>query len=564
MRPRPSSPSQTISTVLLEALASRGATEIFGIPGDFALPFFRVIEASGTLPLHTLSHEPGVGFAADAAARWGGGTGLGVAVVTYGAGALNMINPVAGAWSEKSPLVVISGAPGVEESKSGFLLLHHQAKTLDSQWQMFEEITCARARLDDPATAPREIARVLDACRTQSRPVYIEVPRDRVDTPCDPVPPPVQTQADPDAVEAAAREVLKRLKDARSPALLVGVEARRQGVEAEVSDLARRLDLPVATTFMGRGLLSQEGSTGAAPRCLIGTYLGLAGRPEVRELIEDSDGLLMLGVILSDTNFGVSGKRIDLRHAMLAADGRLSMGFHAYADIPLKDLVQALTRLAESFPEPKGGLPRPPDLPRDLMADDGAIGPMDIAAAVNDLFRERGAMPIASDMGDCLFTALDMAQTPLVAPGYYATMGFGVPAGLGIQAASGRRTLILVGDGAFQMTGWELGNCARYGWDPIVIVFNNASWEMLRTFQPEGSYNNLEDWRFADLAKAMGGVGTRCQTRADLKAALTRAADEPGRFHLIEAMLERGAISDTLARFVGTIKGRNTPAPESP
>jgi indolepyruvate decarboxylase len=103
------------------------------------------------LPLYTLSHEPGVGFAADAAARIIGG--LGVAAVTYGAGALNMVNPVAAAYAEKSPLVVLSGGPGKNESKAG-LLLHHQAKTLDSQFQIFKEITCDQVRLDDAGRAP--------------------------------------------------------------------------------------------------------------------------------------------------------------------------------------------------------------------------------------------------------------------------------------------------------------------------------------------------------------------------------------------------------------------------
>lgn len=125
---------RTVSEALLEALAAHGAREIFGIPGDFALPFFKVIEKTGILPLYTLSHEPAIGFAADAAARLHGG--LGVAAVTYGAGALNMVNPVAGAYAEKSPLVVISGAPGRDEGRRG-LLLHHQAKTLDSQLRCF-------------------------------------------------------------------------------------------------------------------------------------------------------------------------------------------------------------------------------------------------------------------------------------------------------------------------------------------------------------------------------------------------------------------------------------------
>ncbi|HQU90150.1 MAG TPA: thiamine pyrophosphate-binding protein, partial [Denitromonas sp.] len=173
-----------LSQVLLTALKAHGAREVFGIPGDFALPFFREIENAGILPLYTLSHEPGVGFAADASARIR--STLSVAAVTYGAGALNMVNPVAGAYAEKSPVVVISGAPGKGESSTG-LLLHHQAKTLDSQFAIYQEITCDQARLTDARTAPAEIARVLASCLRESRPVYIELPRDMVAEPCEPV-----------------------------------------------------------------------------------------------------------------------------------------------------------------------------------------------------------------------------------------------------------------------------------------------------------------------------------------------------------------------------------------
>ena len=112
-----------LAHAVLEGLRAYGAREVFGIPGDFALPFFKAVEESGILPLHTFSHEPAVGFAADAAARYT--SGLGVAAVTYGAGALNMVNAVAGAYAEKSPMVVVSGAPGTHEGRSG-LLLHHQ------------------------------------------------------------------------------------------------------------------------------------------------------------------------------------------------------------------------------------------------------------------------------------------------------------------------------------------------------------------------------------------------------------------------------------------------------
>ena len=65
------------------------------------------------------------------------------------------------------------------------------------------------------------------------------------------------------------------------------------------------------------------------------------------------------------------------------------------------------------------------------------------------------------------------------------------------------------------MTGRELGNCRRYGFDPIVVLFSNASWEMLRAFQPESKFNDLSDWSFAAIAPALDGVGERVKTRRD-------------------------------------------------
>lgn len=476
---------------LLYALKEHGARQIFGIPGDFALPFFKIIEQSKILPLYTLSHEPGVGFAADASARVN--MGLGVAAVTYGAGALNMVNAVAAAYAEKSPVVVLSGGPGKGESRSG-LLLHHQAKTLDSQFQMYKEITCDQVKLDDAARAPTDIARVLASCLRNSEPVYIEIPRDMVNLPCEPVQREAPQSVDQDALAACVDEILKRLKEAKSPVMMAGVEVRRYGLEDKVSLLSRRLGLPVVTSFMGRGLLVSHN----AP--LVGTYMGVAGLPEVTRLVEESDGLFLLGEIISDTNFAVSETRIDMRKTIQALNGQVTLGYHTYPKIPLAALVDGLLQRANQG-ETSYSVKRQV-FPYGLVADDERITPTDIATAVNDLMAEHGKMPIASDVGDCLFTAMEIEYTPLVAPGYYATMGYGVPAGLGLQTATGERPLILVGDGAFQMTGWELGNCKRYGWDPIVLVFNNASWEMLRTFQPESSFNDLGHWGFAEMASS--------------------------------------------------------------
>ena len=534
----------TLATALLQGLKDHGAQEIFGIPGDFVLPLYKVIEESGILPSYTLSHEPAVGFAADAAARYH--QGLGVAVVTYGAGAFNLVNAVAGAYAERSPVVVIAGAPGAQERATGFLL-HHQARTVDTQLAVYREITCDQAVLNDPATAPAEIARVLRSALEQSLPVYIEFPRDLVDAETAAVPVLPRRAGDRAALAECADEILTRLAAARKPVMIVDVEIRRYGIEREIAKLARALGLPVVTTFMGRGLLEEAGDV------LAGTYMGAAGDPAISKLVEDADAVLLLGVILSDTNFALSQRQFDARRAIMAFGRQVTIGHHVYPDMPIEELVNALTRRAPKLKRPKVKH-RPLRYPRGLKHDKGAIAPSDVATAVNDLFDRHGKMAMVSDIGDCLFIAMEIDNTKLAAPGYYAGMGFGVPGGIGVAAATGLRPLVLVGDGAFQMTGWELGNCRRYGLDPIVVLLNNQSWEMLRVFQPESRFNDLDDWHFADIAASIGGVGERVRTRSELAAALERAFKQRGKFSLIEVMLPRGTTSDTLARFVAGFK----------
>jgi indolepyruvate decarboxylase len=390
------------------------------------------------------------------------------------------------------------------------------------------------------------IARVLRSCLTYSQPVYIELPRDMVNAACGPVVAAPELPFDADALEACADEILHRLRTAERPVMMVGVEVRRFGLEQKVADLARRLDLPLVTSFLARGILSNT----AAP--VLGTYLGLAGAKEITDRVEGSDALLLLGVIVCDGNFAVSARQIDLRKTIQAIDRRVTLGYHTYLEVPLPALVDAmLERTSERATVSRA---QPQRYSRGLVADDAPITPTDVSLAVNDLMAQGHRLPIAADIGDCLFTAMDIEHTDLVAPAYYATMGFGVPAGLGVQATLRQRSLILVGDGAFQMTGWELGNCRRYGWDPIVLVFNNTSWEMLHTFQPESKFTALDDWHFADIAAPLGGTGMRVTTRRELRDALARAVSTRGAFQLIEIMIRRGVLSNALQRFVAGVK----------
>jgi indolepyruvate decarboxylase len=546
----------TLARFLLDQLAEAGVDTIFGIPGDFILRLCQVIDDYPGIRFRTLSHEPGVGFAACGAAR--GTQGLGVACVTYGAGALNMVNPVAAAYAEKTPVLVLTGGPGQDERARG-ILVHHQVKSFESQLKVFSEVTQYQAVLDDPETAADKIRYAIDVCRLYSLPVYLEVPRDMVDREIHLSPVcSLAVPTSPGAVEEAAVEILRKLGAARRPAQVVGVEVHRQRLAPQVVRLAEALGLSVVSTFMGRGSFPDDHPQYA------GVYLGPASPPGVRELVEESDFLLMLGALVTDTNMGVRLSAIDPRGVALAVSRRVEIGYHRYEDVPLDELVARL--LAQPQGRGREDHIRSPGRRPFMRADDQpSEGPIRVAAMIGEinrfLFSEKASLPLVTDTGDCLFCSHEI-DTPLVlASAYYATMGFGVPAALGFEATTGKRPLVLVGDGGFQMTGQELIHAVRWGLKPIVVLMNNGSWEMLQSFLPSG-YNALPDWQYAAVARLWGAASWQVRTAGDLRIALGEALAED-RPALIEVLLAPGDISDTLYTFTRNV-GTTPPPPTAP
>jgi indolepyruvate decarboxylase len=155
----------TIGDYLIQRLQGCGVRDVFGIPGDYVLAFYAHMERS-PIRLITCTREDCAGFAADAYARI---NGLGAVCVTYCVGGLSLCNSIAGAYAEKSPVVVISGAPGLRERFNN-PLLHHKVKDFRTQLDVFRRLCVAAADLTEPAMAFREIDRVLEAVIRFRRP----------------------------------------------------------------------------------------------------------------------------------------------------------------------------------------------------------------------------------------------------------------------------------------------------------------------------------------------------------------------------------------------------------
>src|SRR6266702_4060616 len=201
-----------IGDYLIQRLYDHGVRHVFGIPGDYVLGFYDLLHRSPLRIINT-SDEQGAGFAADAYARV---RGLGAVCVTYCVGGLKVANTTAEAYAEKSPVVVISGAPGIKEREKN-PLLHHKVREFDTQKRVFEQLTVASTVLSEPQTAFQEIDRVLHAALRFKRPVYIELPRDLVSVQGIPhhKPPEIHERSDPKSLRAALSEAEQMRNGAR-------------------------------------------------------------------------------------------------------------------------------------------------------------------------------------------------------------------------------------------------------------------------------------------------------------------------------------------------------------
>ena len=530
---------------LFDQLHAQGVRHIFGIPGDYALNLYEALQRDGRFRVITFSHEPAVGFAADGAARIT--NGLGVCCVTYGVGGLNMVNPVACAWAEESPLIVISGGPGRLEKRAG-VPVHHEVKSYDSQFKVYQEVVAFGAILDDPKTAAGHIRKAIDVALKVKRPVYLEVPRDMVFADI-PVPDDfdhVELPVDREAVDEAAQEIVDRLTAARHPVLIVGVEVHRFRLKEKVLRLAETLQIPVTSSFLGRGIFPTR------HRQFIGTYLGAVSPPPLREIVEQSDCLLLLGELISDTSLGVAADRLREANLVICAARDVFIKHHRFQNTPLDLLVDRLLESSTLPARPRDVRALGSDVSPEVLepfGDDDAIKVRHVISLANRFFEQHPDMPLVADTGDALFASMDIRANEFISPAYYATMGFAVPAAMGVQIVSGRRPLVLLGDGAFQMTGPEISHARRHGCNPIVLVFNNSRWEMLQAFFPDADYNETVAWPFARLAELWGGRGVTVRTPRELREALAAACEEEDRFSLIEILLGSGDISPILRGF---------------
>src|SRR6266567_4334711 len=541
---RPSSNSfpatMPLGEFLFEYLYRRGVRHSFGLPGDFALPTFAWLERSKIRSI-TMTHEPAAGFAADAYSRI---NGIGLVCVTYCVGGLNVLSAIAGADAEKSPVVVVSVAPGRKDREKD-PLLHHKVKTFETQRRIYDEVTVASAVLLEEQRAASEIVRCVDACVCHKRPVYIEVPHDMVDReiPVNGIAIGAPPGSDFNALEAALEETLTLIRAAKKPVILAGVELARYRTARLVVRMAERMNIPIAADLLSKSAVPENHPL------YIGVYGGAMSSDEhVRNYVESADLVLMLGTFITDMSMGFYTAKLDRGRTVLATSERVNVRYHRYDSIQFRDFLEslAIARIKmKHFTHPN---PHSVSVPLKKAERSDLLSMDDIFRILSLHLDERCC--VIADVGDAMFGAVGIRsarQAQFIAPAYYMSMGFAVPASIGVALAAKKlRPYVIVGDGAFQMTGVEISTIVRLGLNPIIIVLNNDGYGTMRRIR-EGCFNLITQWNYGKICELVGGgESATATTKGEFDAALF-CARKSDRVYVIELKIPRSDVSRQLA-----------------
>jgi TPP-dependent 2-oxoacid decarboxylase len=545
----------SIGDYLIEQLYSHGIRHVFGVPGDFILGFFNQLMDSKIQVINTCD-EQGAGFAADAYARI---NGLGVVCVTYCVGGLKVVNPTAEAFAEKSPLVIISGSPGIKERKKD-PLLHHKVKNFDTQFKVFEEITVASVLINNPQTAAQEIDRILNAALTYKRPVYIELPRDMVsiDIFLDPIQnntvaqvDQYQEKSDPIILMEALNETIDMINSSIRPVIVAGVEIQRFGLQNELLNLVEKLKIPVSSTILSKSVISE------LHPFYLGVYEGAMGHDAVREYVESSDCLILLGALMTDIDLGGFTAKIDQKRTIYINSDKFSVRYHNYEEISLKDFIDKLIE-SNDIKQRVDFINKPlySNLEQFCPIKGQKITIKRLFQCINSFLKDD--MIVLADIGDALFGGTDLVihrKTEFLSPAYYASMGFAVPASIGTQLANPKlRPLVIVGDGAFQMTGMEISTALRFNLNPIVIVLNNGGYGTERSIL-DGRFNDILTWKYSLIPEILGGgKGFIVETEEQFEEALLYAESNTECFCILDIRLDINDKSPALQRLTEALR----------
>ena len=526
---------KTVGEVLIALLERRGVDTIFGIPGVHTVEMYRGLDGSGIRHV-TPRHEQGAGFMADGYARATGRTG--VALVTSGPGATNAVTGIATAYMDSIPLVVISG----------------QVPTAAIGMDAFQEVDmvgitrpCVKHNflVKDVKDLAETIKKAFYLASTgRPGPVVVDIPKDVTQHKTEFAYPKKVTMRSYNPVikghPGQVKRAVQMILEAKRPMIYTGGGVVLSNAADELTQFTRRLGFPITSTLMGLG-----GYPATDP--LFTGMLGMHGTYEANMAMQHCDVLIAIGARFDDRVIGNPEHFIQDDRRIIHIDiDPTSIAKRVKVDVPIvgnvKDVLAEMNKLIQASKEK----PDPTALKtwwtqielwrsNDCMKydhDSRLIKPQYVIEKLHEV--TRGDAYVTSDVGQHQMWAAQYYKFDQprhwINSGGLGTMGFGLPAAMGVQFAHPESMVACVtGEGSIQMNIQELATCKQFNLPLKIVLLNNRFLGMVRQWQ-EFFYGNryaesymdaLPD--FVKLAESYGHVGMKIEKPEDVEGALKEA-----------------------------------------
>jgi indolepyruvate decarboxylase len=558
--------SYTVGTYLAERLSQIGLKHHFAVAGDYNLVLLDQLLLNRDCEQVYCCNELNCGFAAEGYAR---ANGAAAAVVTFNVGAFSALNAIGGAYAENLPVILISGAPNSNDHGSGHIL-HHTIGIPDYGYQMeiAKKLTCAAVSITSADDAPEKIDHVLRTALREKKPGYIEIACNVSGQPCA-APGPIsavldERPSDGETLAAAVAAVASFIEKHEKPAILIGSRLRAAGAEEAAVKLADALGCVVATMAAAKSFFPEEHPG------YVGTYWGSASTPGVNDIFNWTDSILALAPIFNDySTEGWTAWPKGPNVAVLDKNVTKLSGF-SFDNIHLRELLEALAAHFKDKPKKNATLVQYRRVHTETVAEttgsgDDRLTRADIQKTLQSLVTPETT--VIGETGDSWFNVARMKLPNGARVEFemqWGHIGWSVPAAFGYAVgAPERRTILMVGDGSFQLTAQEVAQMTRRKLPVIIFLINNAGYTIEVEIH-DGPYNNIKNWDYAAVVNAFNaedgkGVGLRATTAGELADAVKVALDNREGPTLIECVIPRDDCTPELiswGRHVATANAR--------
>ncbi|EBQ4100216.1 indolepyruvate decarboxylase [Salmonella enterica] len=543
----------TVADYLLDRLAGCGIGHLFGVPGDYNLQFLDHVIDHPTLRWVGCANELNAAYAADGYARM---SGTGALLTTFGVGELSAINGIAGSYAEYVPVLHIVGAPCSAAQQRGELM-HHTLGDGDFRhfYRMSQAISVASSILDEQ-NACFEIDRVLGEMLAARRPGYIMLPADVAKKTAIP---PTEALALPvheaqSGVETAFRYHARQcLMNSRRIALLADFLAGRFGLRPLLQRWMAETPIAHATLLMGKGLFDEQHPN------FVGTYSAGASSKEVRQAIEDADRVICVGTRFVDTLTAGFTQQLPAERTLEIQPYASRIG-ETWFNLPMAQAVSTLRELCLECafaPPPTRSAGQP------VRIDKGELTQESFWQTLQQYLKPGDILLV--DQGTAAFGAAALSLpdgAEVVVQPLWGSIGYSLPAAFGAQTACpDRRVILIIGDGAAQLTIQEMGSMLRDGQAPVILLLNNDGYTVERAIHGAAQrYNDIASWNWTQIPPALNAAQQaecwRVTQAIQLAEVLERLA-RPQRLSFIEVMLPKADLPELLRTVTRALEARN-------